>query len=91
MTPIQFEKQIRLQEARALLIAGPAHVAEIGYLVGYESPSQFGREYRRAFGTPPVGTPHSCRRWGETALNGCDHAFDRAPAVRWGRQGIIGA
>jgi AraC-like DNA-binding protein len=53
MTPIQFQKQIRLQEARALLVAGPARVAEIGYLVGYESPSQFGREYRRTFGTSP--------------------------------------
>jgi AraC-like DNA-binding protein len=53
MTPIQFQKQIRLQEARALLMTQPAHVAEIGYLVGYESPSQFSREYRRTFGTPP--------------------------------------
>jgi AraC-like DNA-binding protein len=53
MTPIQFAKQIRLQEARALLMTQPAHVAEIGYLVGYESPSQFSREYRKTFGTPP--------------------------------------
>jgi AraC-like DNA-binding protein len=53
MTPIQFQKQIRLQEARALLMTRPADVAEIGYLVGYESPSQFSREYRKAFGTPP--------------------------------------
>jgi AraC-like DNA-binding protein len=53
MTPIQFQKQIRLQEARALLMTQPARVAEIGYLVGYESPSQFSREYRRTFGTPP--------------------------------------
>jgi AraC-like DNA-binding protein len=53
MTPIQFQKQIRLQEARALLMTQPARVAEIGYLVGYESPSQFSREYRRTFGVPP--------------------------------------
>jgi AraC-like DNA-binding protein len=53
MTPIQFQKQIRLQEARALLMTAPVNVAEIGYLVGYESPSQFSREYRRTFGTPP--------------------------------------
>lgn len=45
--------QIRLQEARALLMTQPANVAEIGYLVGYESPSQFSREYRRLFGAPP--------------------------------------
>jgi AraC-like DNA-binding protein len=53
MTPIQFAKQIRLQEARALLMTQPANIAEIGYLVGYESPSQFSREYRRTFGVPP--------------------------------------
>jgi AraC-like DNA-binding protein len=53
MTPIQFQKQIRLQEARALLMTAPANVAEIGYLVGYESPSQFSREYRKTFGNPP--------------------------------------
>jgi AraC-like DNA-binding protein len=53
MTPIQFQKQIRLQEARVLLMTRAAAVAEIGYLVGYESPSQFSREYRKAFGTPP--------------------------------------
>jgi len=53
MTPIQFQKQIRLQEARALLMTAPANVAEIGYLVGYESPSQFSREYRKTFGAPP--------------------------------------
>jgi AraC-like DNA-binding protein len=53
MTPIQFQKQIRLQEARTLLMTRTADVAEIGYLVGYESPSQFSREYRRTFGTPP--------------------------------------
>jgi AraC-like DNA-binding protein len=53
MTPIQFAKQIRLQEARALLMTQSANVAEIGYLVGYESPSQFSREYRRTFGVSP--------------------------------------
>ncbi|WP_245574099.1 AraC family transcriptional regulator [Amycolatopsis nigrescens] len=53
MTPIEFRQQIRLQEARVLLAAGTTTVAEAGYLVGYESPSQFNREYRRAFGTTP--------------------------------------
>jgi transcriptional regulator GlxA family with amidase domain len=52
-TPIQFQKEIRLQEARLLLAANPGDVAGIGYLVGYDSPSQFSREYRRLFGTPP--------------------------------------
>ncbi|AGL15363.1 AraC family transcriptional regulator [Actinoplanes sp. N902-109] len=53
LTPIQYKKQIRLQEARARLIADPHDVAAVGYAVGYESPSQFSREYRRMFGLPP--------------------------------------
>jgi len=53
MTPIQYQKQIRLQEARIRLIAEPHDVAAVGYAVGYESPSQFSREYRRMFGAPP--------------------------------------
>ena len=53
MSPIQFQKQIRLQEARILLVADPGDVAGTAYAVGYESPSQFSREYRRQFGLPP--------------------------------------
>lgn len=54
MTPIQFQKQIRLQEARTLLLAAADDVARIGFRVGYDSPSQFSREYRRAFGESPA-------------------------------------
>jgi transcriptional regulator GlxA family with amidase domain len=53
LTPIQYQKQIRLQEARAKLLASPGDVAAVGYAVGYDSPSQFSREYRRLFGAPP--------------------------------------
>ena len=53
MTPIQYQKQIRLQEARVRLVAEPHDVAGVGFAVGYESPSQFSREYRRMFGAPP--------------------------------------
>ncbi|MFG1651786.1 AraC family transcriptional regulator N-terminal domain-containing protein [Micromonospora sp. NPDC049275] len=53
MTPIQFQKVIRLQEARARLLAEPGDVAAVGFAVGYESASQFSREYRRLFGLPP--------------------------------------
>ena len=53
MTPLQFQKQIRLQEARAQLLAAPEDVAAVGFAVGYDSPSQFSREYRRLFGAPP--------------------------------------
>jgi transcriptional regulator GlxA family with amidase domain len=53
MSPLQFQKRIRLQEARSLLVARPDDVAGVGHLVGYDSPSQFNREYRRLFGAPP--------------------------------------
>jgi AraC-like DNA-binding protein len=53
MTPIQYQKQIRLREARARLLAQPGDVTGVGFAVGYESPSQFSREYRRMFGVPP--------------------------------------
>jgi AraC-like DNA-binding protein len=53
MSPLQYQKQIRLQEARARLIAQPHDVAAVGFAVGYESASQFSHEYRRLFGRPP--------------------------------------
>jgi len=53
LSPIQFQKQIRLQQARLMLITGVDDVATIGYRVGYESASQFNREYRRQFGLSP--------------------------------------
>jgi AraC-like DNA-binding protein len=53
MSPVQFQKQIRLQEARLLLATHPNDVTGVGYRVGYDSPSQFSREYRRQFGAPP--------------------------------------
>ncbi|GGJ91721.1 AraC family transcriptional regulator [Streptomyces camponoticapitis] len=52
-SPLQFQKRIRLQEARSLLLAQPNDVAGAGHLVGYDSQSQFTREYRRLFGAPP--------------------------------------
>jgi AraC-like DNA-binding protein len=53
MSPLQYQKQLRLQKARMRLIAAPHDVAAIGHAVGYDSPSQFSREYRRMFGAPP--------------------------------------
>jgi AraC-like DNA-binding protein len=53
MSPIQYQKQIRLQEARARLLAQSADVAAVGFAVGYDSPSQFSREYGRVYGAPP--------------------------------------
>jgi transcriptional regulator GlxA family with amidase domain len=53
MSPIQFQKRIRLQEARLMLAAQPNDVTGVSHRVGYDSPSQFSREYRRQFGEPP--------------------------------------
>jgi AraC-like DNA-binding protein len=53
MTPIQFQKHIRLQAARLLLANRPNDITGVGHRVGYDSPSQFSREYRRQFGAPP--------------------------------------
>lgn len=53
MSPIQFQKSIRLQEARLRVLARADDVTGIAYAVGYESASQFSREYKRAFGVPP--------------------------------------
>lgn len=53
MSPIQYQKQLRLQKARGLLISESANAADIAFRVGYESPSQFSREYARLFGRPP--------------------------------------
>ncbi|HEV2637558.1 MAG TPA: helix-turn-helix transcriptional regulator [Actinocrinis sp.] len=54
MRPLQYRKRIRLLEARALLLSTDRDVAQVGHLVGYESPSQFSREYRRQFGATPT-------------------------------------
>lgn len=53
MSPLQFQKQLRLQEARSLLLFKSTDAADVAFRVGYESPSQFSREYSRMFGLPP--------------------------------------
>ena len=53
MSPLQFQKLIRLQEARRRVLAQQDDAASVGFAVGYESPSQFSREYSRLFGAPP--------------------------------------
>lgn len=53
MSPLQFQKQLRLHEARRLMFADGLECAVAGHRVGYESASQFSREYRRLFGAPP--------------------------------------
>lgn len=53
MTPLEYQKQLRLQEARRLMLASGVSAGSAGFAVGYDSPSQFSREYRRLFGAPP--------------------------------------
>lgn len=54
MSPLQYQKQVRLLEARKLLMSGGVEAANVAFQVGYESPSQFSREYRRLFGASPL-------------------------------------
>jgi AraC-like DNA-binding protein len=54
MTPLQFQKQLRLQDARSLMLVQDIDATTAAFRVGYESPSQFTREYRRHFGEPPA-------------------------------------
>ena len=53
MSPLQYQKQLRLQEARRLIMSRHLDAASAGHTVGYDSPSQFSREYKRLFGAPP--------------------------------------
>ncbi|MGQ9370365.1 AraC family transcriptional regulator N-terminal domain-containing protein [Azospirillum sp. ST 5-10] len=54
MTPVQYQKQLRLHEARRLLLVERLDVAAAAYAVGYQSPSQFSRDYSRLYGLPPA-------------------------------------
>ena len=54
MSPLQYQKQLRLQEARRLMLIEAIDAATAGHRVGYDSPSQFSREYARVFGAPPL-------------------------------------
>jgi AraC-like DNA-binding protein len=70
LSPLQYQKQLRLQEARRLMLVEAIDAASAGHRVGYDSASQFSREYGRFFGAPPRrdlalvrGRPH-----GDTAL-----------------------
>jgi AraC-like DNA-binding protein len=53
LSPLQYQKWLRLHEARRLMLKKGLDAAEAAFQVGYESPSQFSREYHRMFGAPP--------------------------------------
>lgn len=62
MSPLQFQKWLRLHDARRLMLTEHLDAATAAFRVGYESPSQFGREYHRLFGAPPLRDIASLRR-----------------------------
>jgi AraC-like DNA-binding protein len=68
MSPLQYQKRLRLQEARRLMLAEALDAATAGFRVGYESPSQFSREYRRLFGAPPASDMTRLRTFPEMAM-----------------------
>ncbi len=61
MGPLQYQKHLRLQEARRLMLSGSMDATTAALEVGYQSPSQFSREYRRLFGLPPLQDIKSVR------------------------------
>jgi AraC-like DNA-binding protein len=62
MSPLQYQKRLRLTEARQIMLAEGADATSTAYRVGYESPSQFSREYARMFGAPPMRDIESVRQ-----------------------------
>lgn len=62
LSPLQFQKHLRLIEAKRLMLAGEANATHAAYAVGYESVPQFTREYRRLFGSPPLRHARQVRR-----------------------------
>lgn len=62
MSPLQYQKQLRLQEARRLMLSGSMDATTAAMEVGYESASQFSREYRRLFGLPPLKDIQAVRK-----------------------------
>ena len=64
MSPLQYQKQLRLQSARNLMLNSGLDAASAAFEVGYESPRQFNREYSRFFGQPPIKDVRALRESG---------------------------
>lgn len=78
LSPLQYQKHVRLLRARSLLIAGEGNATTIAFGVGYESPNQFSREYARQFGLPPSRDAARLRqkdsRQSESSISGATHS-----------------
>jgi AraC-like DNA-binding protein len=84
MSPLQYQKWLRLNEARRLMLSDGAEAATAAFSVGYESPSQFSREYARLFGAPPRRDVEALRPGRGAQLSG-----QVAPARQ--RRSLVGA
>ena len=82
MSPLQYQKEIRLRQARRLLLDSFGDAATVGFHVGYSSATQFSREYRRQFGAPP-------RRDAASIMN-ADHSVPLAPQSLRSGQSVPG-
>lgn len=69
MSVLQFQRCLRLQEARRLLLSGGFDAATAGFQVGHEEPAYFSREYKRYFGEPPMRDVKSLRKTELTPAN----------------------
>jgi AraC-like DNA-binding protein len=67
MTPLQYQKHLRLQEARRLMLVEAMDASAAAYQVGYVSRSQFSREYSRLFGAPPLRDVEQARQQPQAA------------------------
>ena len=81
LSPLQYQKHVRLLHARSLLLAGEGNATSVAFGVGYESPNQFSREYARQFGLPPSRDAALLRRGdsdlAQTARSGCSGGAPR--------------
>ena len=70
LSPVQYQKQLRLQEARRLMLSDRLDASTAGFRVGYESASQFSRDYARHFGAPPLRDINNLRQVAAQAAGG---------------------
>jgi len=82
MSPLQYQKQLRLQAARARMLVDGLDAARAAFEVGYESPSQFNREYARLFGQPPMRDIRTLRSPGAPLLESVNHRTDPISGTR---------
>ncbi|MFD2329533.1 AraC family transcriptional regulator N-terminal domain-containing protein [Cohnella sp. GCM10020058] len=76
MSPLQYQKTVRLQEAKRLMLTEAAPASEAAFRVGYESPSQFSREYARLYGRPPMQDIQELREAAAVGASGAGGGTD---------------